>query len=351
MSQRNDYQVTLAQVDANRHPEITLYVNVRDAGGNHVAGLTRERFRVTEDGRAVTLADFAGTRDKRIVDIVFVFDTTGSMSDEIDGVKETCIEFAQKLVDKERNYRLGLVTFGDAVRAVYRSDDDLTANAEEFKEWIGKLKARGGGGEKENPFGAIKRALRMNFRAGTQKIFILITDAPPHHYGDPPDSSVRFSDQDLRVERIATLLQDQVVTLYAITMDHDEYRQLADDTNGDFYKLKKNTDFTDLIANLGAQISHQYRLVYTSPRDARRGDRDIVVNIVNASAPAPRPASAAATTLCVFCGASLRTNARFCAQCGNPAVSGAAIPMTACARCGKPMRVGAVFCSHCGARR
>ena len=91
-----DFNVTV-QVDASGFPIFSLYVTVTDAAGQLVTGLTKDNFTVTEDGQPVVIDSFAGTGDARPVDIVFVFDVTGSMADQIDGVKQTCVRFADKL--------------------------------------------------------------------------------------------------------------------------------------------------------------------------------------------------------------------------------------------------------------
>jgi Mg-chelatase subunit ChlD len=395
------YSVTLAQVDAGRYPIITLYVNVRDVAGQPVGGLRKEDFSVTEDGAAVEITDFAGTGDPRPVDIVFVFDTTNSMREEIEGVKATCISFAQKLKEKKRDYRLGLVAFGDEIRGVYKSNGELTDNAEEFKGWIGTLRAIGGDGTPENDYAALKQASQMKFRDKAQKILILITDAPPHHYRDAPDGGFRFDDPDLTVDRATAILKEKAITLYAITYDHPDFRKLVEETNGEFYKLTPTTDFTGIIDKLGTTIAQQYRISYRSPRPVYDGTRrNIAVSVggvpgapgdsskgggayvephlVNfrsniwvalafllplllaAAAPMPflfwkRHAAVPASTACAFCGQPLRPQARFCRVCGKPVAqpSSSAAPssMSPCPRCGAALRAGAHFCPRCGARR
>jgi uncharacterized protein YegL len=45
------------------------------------------------------------------VDIVFMLDTSGSMNDEIEGVKRSCITFANQIIAQKANVRLGLIGF------------------------------------------------------------------------------------------------------------------------------------------------------------------------------------------------------------------------------------------------
>ncbi len=279
---QGELEVTLAQVDTSRYPEVTLYVNVTDAAGEAVVKLAQEEFMVTEDGQPVTLTAFAGVGAARPADIVFVFDTTGSMEDEINGVKETCVQFAERLEREGRDYRLGLVTFWDDVRGVYGDGDVLTADVHKFKKWIGDIRIVSGSGDDkpENDFGALKRAAQMKFRDAAQRIFILITDAPPHEYGDSPDSGVRFDDPDLTADRISKILTENTITVYAVAYDHRDFRQIVRETNGRFYDIQDEPDFTGLIDEIGGLIATQYKLTYQTPRGAYDGTkRDIRVAV------------------------------------------------------------------------
>ena len=400
----DDLTITVGQLDASDYPNITAYVTVTDVGGNYVAGLVEEDFHITEDGEAVEMVDFAGIGDPRPVDIVYVFDTTGSMRQEIDGVIRTCIAFADELASKGRDSHLGLVTFADRVLQVKQSDGSLTGDAEEFKDWVSQLDAEGGNADPENDYGAIKRALKMKFRDDSQIIFILITDAPPHHYGDYPDGGQRFDDPDLTEARMLTMLSQENVSLYAVTPSYREFVNLTTETGGSFYDIERNPDFTGIIGDIGEAIASQYRITYTSPRPTYDGTRrEIIVtvsgqsgsgeyvekhllNIVsdplvgalfllpllvvwlvpasvqafmrrrdNPSQPAvsyppqsvmhppkvAQPPQESVSSRCAHCGYFLRTGARFCANCGGE-------PQDAVPPPSAVSTASASFCRHCG---
>jgi hypothetical protein len=275
-----DLQISIAQFDASAYPNITIYVNVKDSAGNFVTNLQKDVFKVTEDGQSVEIVEFAGIGEKRLVDIVYVFDTTGSMSEEIDGVIRTSKSFADELQSKGRDYRLGLVTFGDVVLQVYRSDNALTNSADEFKGWVSSLTASGGDDDPENDYGAIKRATEMQFRNEAQKIFILITDAPPHHYGDAADGGHAFDDPDLDNRRIIDMLKGKSISIYAVTPNYNEFTTLASETRGSFYDIKSNPNFTGIIEQIGSTIANQYRITYRSPRPTYDGTRrDVKITV------------------------------------------------------------------------
>ncbi|MCL4394170.1 MAG: VWA domain-containing protein [Chloroflexi bacterium] len=366
------YAVTLAQVDTTSYPTITLHVNVRDSAGQPVGGLRQEDMNVTEDGTPVEITDFAGTGEARPVDIVFVFDTTGSMTDEIEGVKQTCIAFAQKLQDQNRDYRLGLVAFGDSVRGVFRTNGDLTESVDEFKGWIETLHANGGDGDAENDFGALKQASALNFRSATQRIIILITDAPPHHFGDPPDGGTLFNDPDLTADRTAAILTGKAITLYAVTYDHPDFHKLVEQTNGEFFELTPSTDFTGIIDKLGTTIASQYRISYRSPRPTYDGThRDIEV-AVRAGGGAPASGGTASGSYVEQHLVNIRSNVPVALMFLAPLLLALVLPLpflarrrtasassngkgtplrstAGCPHCGRPLlRPEARFCNSCG---
>lgn len=266
-----DFNVTV-QVDASGFPIFSLYVTVTDAVGKPVTGLTKDNFTVTEDGQPVVIDSFAGMGDPRPVDIVFVFDVTGSMADQIAGVKQTCVRFADKLKSSGRDYRLGLVPFRDNIPAIYQADGSLTADAQEFKQWISGLSADGGDDDPEVSLDALVRASQMRFRDTAQRILILITDAPPHQN----DSYSR-----LTLDSTITTLTSANATVYVVGPNEAGYPRLASERGGKFYDIERNSDFTGLIDDIGTVIASQYRLTYHTLRPVPDGTLrgiDVVVS-------------------------------------------------------------------------
>lgn len=277
------WTVTIGQFDVSKYPEITLYLNVTDAGGQQVKHLKREDFYVTEDGTPVAITAFAGVSESRPVDIVFVFDTTASMNEEIVGLVNTSLTFADLLVQRGRDYRLGLVTFGDEVLQVQRPDNTLTASAQEFKDWVSALRADGGQWEPENDYAALQRALQMQFRNGTQIVLILITDAPIHRYGDPPDSGVVFDDPKIDLQPTLDRVKEKGAAIYAIAPDLPEFTRLTVESSGRLYNIRTNPDFGGLVEEIGTTLANQYRITYRSPRPTYDGTRRDVRVLVGAA--------------------------------------------------------------------
>lgn len=119
---------------------------------------------------------------RRTIDVAFVLDTTGSMSEEISAVKATIREVAAKLDNQSLDVRVGLVEYKDRgddfVTRVYPMTGDLRA----FERKVEHLSARGGGDLPESMNEGLAVALnKLAWSADSvARIGFVIADAPPH---------------------------------------------------------------------------------------------------------------------------------------------------------------------------
>ena len=268
------YHVNISSIDAEAFPKIKCFVTVIDTTGGEyefATGLTSDHFTLAEDETnesPLTVSQLSSSSGAR-ADIVFVFDVTGSMGDEINGLKERAVNFADVLAAKGIDYRLGLVTFGDEVQGVHDFTDDIS----EFKTWIEALSASGGADSKENALEGLERATTLSFRGVTQKIAILITDADYHEAGESGDGTT-----DQTTTSIITLLNSQAIVTNVVGKDITEYHQISSQTGGLFYNI--NGDFQSIVDQISDRISTQYVVTYTthnSTADSRWRDVALVV--------------------------------------------------------------------------
>lgn len=170
-----------------------------------VAELSESDFTVVEAGtvKGITVEKIGG--DVRAgADVVFVFDTTGSMGSGLDSVQNSIIAFSQFLDDSGLDARVGAVTFGDAYDTVddvaaptrgesLRGDTppsfdgdtrptfDLSTDFAGFETFIADDSPRGGGDGPENAIGALDYAMQaLDWREGAQRIMIVVTDVCSH---------------------------------------------------------------------------------------------------------------------------------------------------------------------------
>jgi len=264
--------VNINSIDSSSFPYITVYASATDDTGATIGGLDMDNFCLKEDltEENITVTDITSGGGS-MADIVFVFDDTGSMSGQIEDLKDTCISFADNLDASGVDYRLGLVTFKDNVTVI--NGGVLTSNATEFKGWIEDLVASGGGDWAENSLDALGTATTYSFRPGTQKIFIMITDAPPHYAGDGTAYTSRT------VAGTITELQAAGAMTFVVGPDISEYHgpdSIAYMTGGRWYAI--TDDFTSIIGTIGDVITHQYVIEYDTHNTAFDGTwRDVLL--------------------------------------------------------------------------
>lgn len=268
------YSVSITNIDVSNFPLVKCFVSVvDDALSQPATDLISTAFDVKEEEADVTslsvrhLNSSSGAR----ADIVYVFDTTGSMGDEIETVKNRALAFADSLEISGIDYRLGLVTYGDEILSIH----DFTADASEFKTWIEGLIADGGGDTKENALEGLAAATRLSYREMTQKIAILITDADYHEAGETGDGTTSYT-----TDSIISLMNDQTAQVNVVGPTLSQYERMAKDTGGQYYNI--DSDFTDIIRRIGDWITSQYVVNYV-PENAIADNtlRHVNIKVVN----------------------------------------------------------------------
>ena len=107
------------------------------------------------------------------------------MQGEIDGIKETIMEFADTIEKDGVRARVGLIEFRDRLineehRVLKFNGEVFTNNPNLFRQEVAKLRAYGGGDAPESSLDAVMLGLRQPFDSESNKVIVLVTDAPPH---------------------------------------------------------------------------------------------------------------------------------------------------------------------------
>jgi hypothetical protein len=213
------------------------------------------------------------TSTGRQEDIIFVFDTTGSMGDEIDEMRRAVITFSNAIADAGIDYNLGLTEYkdfpllelglecGELDDAAYTVHNDgiLTDNNKEMSSWIESLKASGGNDVPEALLAALAHTVKdQQWRADAHRIAIIITDAPPH----PDDDDCNLEGNTLNGV-LNKLLLAGIVT-HVIGPDEQSIRDIANETGGTFFDIDDIRDgkksITDILSTIAELISCTYHI-------------------------------------------------------------------------------------------
>jgi hypothetical protein len=170
------------------------------------------------------------------VDLVFVIDTTGSMSDKINGLLETCSKFVDEFSQLNLDYRIAIVAFGDLTVPGDKIEATLfTSNIETTKKSLIKIPRNGGGGnEGESSLEALLKAFKLEYRSTAVKVIILITDEPA------------IQRELAATTIIETLTKNEFLT-FVISPAIQYFKDMAINNGGKWYQISATTDFSDLL--------------------------------------------------------------------------------------------------------
>ncbi|MBR3084748.1 MAG: S-layer homology domain-containing protein [Oscillospiraceae bacterium] len=184
-------------------------------------------------------------------DIVFVIDTTGSMTDAIYSVKQNIAAFAQELVKSYNiDANFSLIEYRDILEDGVGSTilhknlySNWYTNVDTFVTELGILQVDGGGDTPETPIDGLEIARNLDWRGDAVKFVVLVTDADYK-----TDNSYGY----LSMEQIAKRFQDDGIIVSAITYSESIYQQLTALTDGVYGYIYGN--FRDTLLLLADRI-------------------------------------------------------------------------------------------------
>lgn len=278
--------ISVNSVDVSGFPDVSAFLNVDTDAGNN--GELVDDITVCENGLAQD--ETVNFTEDSEADIVFVFDDTSSMSQEIAGAKNAIENFVDAIVsDAGIDARFALISFDDQVQL----DQNFTSDQTTIESAIGGLSASGGGDIREDDFDAVGVATRDKsadtpsgamldtYRTGAQKVIIDITDAPAQ-----VDNGV----SDYTMSDVEALLSD--FTYIAVSPDDldstysDGDKQiLATNVGGTHIDLPTGSEdeFSDvLVDEVAGQLTTTYSVSYTScDSDSDPTERTILFEVVD----------------------------------------------------------------------
>lgn len=141
---------------------------------------------------AVPAVRAAETPKRPSVEVVFVLDTTSSMTGMIEGAKQRIWAIANEIAKGRPSpkVRMGLVAYRDKGDAYVTKVVDLSDNLDKTYSELMSFRAEGGGDAPEHVIAALDDAVEKvswNSDPRTFKVVYLVGDAPPHEdYPDAP---------------------------------------------------------------------------------------------------------------------------------------------------------------------
>lgn len=238
------------------------------------------------------------------IDVVFVLDTTGSMSGLIEGAKAKIWSIANGIASAtpRPELRIGLVAYRDVgdeyVTKLTPLSDDLDAVYADLM----KLRADGGGDTPESVNQGLHEAVtKLNWdgespRDGYLKLVYLVGDCPPH----------MDYEQDVKYEASCRLAAERGITINTIQCGTDPettpiWQSIARLAEGEFFQIDQSggmtavaTPYDEELARLGRELDSTLLAYGSSAAQAALADKVAASRAIDAAAPAEALAERAA---------------------------------------------------------
>ncbi len=208
-----------------------------------------ETYSSTQAVRELPPVSWSVNTEAKKLQLAFVIDTTGSMSDQINKIKETIQSVSQRVKEWADGIDLeyGLVAYKDRSDRYLTSSYQFTDDLEAYQTYLDKLSAQWGGDYEEDMNAWLEEAMEFLQRSDEQDtywILILVADAPPHmDYKQSYDYRVamlRAVEQGVKIFPLASSGLDN-------TVGELIFRQIALITNATYIFITKGanggTDF------------------------------------------------------------------------------------------------------------
>ncbi len=171
---------------------------------------------------AEDIAEAATTSE---VDLVFIVDKTGSMEDNVRGIRAYTDLLLEHLARRGHDTAVGLVTFADATEEKPKARG-VTSNHRKFKNWLHKIKFEGGGDLLESGLDALMAAVQeIKFRKGGQRFFVFASDGAFHDADY--DGKSEYS-----LDQLIETLQRERIRVNVLGLDYLPVKQIAWGTQG-----------------------------------------------------------------------------------------------------------------------
>lgn len=261
----DEYSVDIVSLDESAFPSLGAVVNVLDAAGRPVPGLTGDSFQARVGGEPARIDDLRTALDSDVsLAVALVVDVSGSMEGEpLAQARLAAAEFVQGLSPQDS---VAVITFSDSVSLV----QDFTADKEAVIRAIDGLAALGNTALYQ---AAADAAARAAAAPSPRRVIILLSDGVD--YGGM--SSVTRDDSIAAVSAAG-------VPIYTIGLgteiDREYLTAVAQASRARFLETPTAEGLSQLYSEIGDVLRSQYVLTLTSPVSDRSDPLSLELSVV-----------------------------------------------------------------------
>jgi len=398
--------VKVTGFDIGAFPTVRAFISVTDASGHAIQTLSRDAFKMAEDGRDAPVVAVSASQEP--IHVGLVIDHSGSMGQE-NKLPDAKIA-ASAFVDEMRAQDEAFVSMFDDTTDHLQ---DFTSDHTLLKNAIARINTRGGTAFYDAVYNC---ALKYETRKEQRKnALILLTDGLDNReQGGGLFGLFGGAGSKHTLDEAIAKAKEMKLAVYTIGLgtdaDRTRLQRLANETGGKFFLAPRGDQLKELYRLIAEQLQKEYAVDFRTPRPLADGTQrrvqvtitlptggtqtadglyvaGFLFNRIHADwligallalvlltmgilptlgkmlltprvvpAPAQTPPPISATAPCPHCGRPVRVGARFCGSCGRTLVAPPAPPAaptppsaqaTRCPRCGNQVRPGAKFCGKC----
>lgn len=205
------------------------------------------------------------------LDVAFVVDTTGSMKDDINAVKDSLSEIVERITSRTKNLeiRFGIVSYRDHPpqdRTYVTKIFDFSNNIKQVRKLIDNLRPSEGGDTPEAVAdGILDARTKLSWEQEAYKVVLLVGDAPPHgkrynSIGDDyfPDGCPKGYDP---IDEVQQFRKDFGSTVFIFVcgcnpLVEESFRKIADSVeDGKYYSLLEAHELPEAILQILEGVS------------------------------------------------------------------------------------------------
>ena len=238
---------------------VVVHVTVKDRRGAYATGLSREAFRIIEDGTPQRIDFFTG--EDSPVTVGFLVDSSGSMRDGRERVIAAASAFAEA---SNANDEIFALAFNEHVRAALLPSMPFTSDANVFRVALsGAMGAHG----RTAMYDAISNGLSYVARGHhPRRVLVVVGD------GGDNASTTTF-------EQVLMKAQASNAAIYTVgiidPLERDAnpglLKRLARATGGESFFPRRVNDVDSVLQEIARDIRNSYTLGYVSSNSARDG--------------------------------------------------------------------------------
>ena len=269
---------------------VKVPVTVFDEKGKLLDDLDRKDFEVLDDGEPTPIINFV--RDQAPINVLLLLDSSGSLKDELEEIKQAALLFAQSFT---REDRISIISFSDETVLL----TPWTNRLKKIRKGLNKLKK----GYRTAIYDALGETIKSHLsEVKGRRVIILLTDGLDNESLIPYDQILtRLIESQITLYIVSRtrLVDDKVRDSERVHFLNQVMRNVLQD-DGDFvddYFRKKETAmvnlaestggralFPEVLADLGntyaqvaSELKHQYLLTFLPPESSAKKFRSIQV--------------------------------------------------------------------------